>query len=55
VITNLEGVIQPGKAEGDSGIAAAQVSALIRAGNELAGHRRCPSFSVLFWTLRSTP
>jgi serine phosphatase RsbU (regulator of sigma subunit)/pSer/pThr/pTyr-binding forkhead associated (FHA) protein len=42
VITNLEGVIQPDHTEGDSGIAAAQVSALIRAGNELAGHRPLP-------------
>lgn len=42
VITNLEGVIQPDKATGDAGFAAAQVSALIRAGNELAGHRPLP-------------
>jgi serine phosphatase RsbU (regulator of sigma subunit) len=42
VITNLEGVIQPDRPEGDSGFAAAQVSALIRAGNELAGHRPLP-------------
>jgi serine phosphatase RsbU (regulator of sigma subunit)/pSer/pThr/pTyr-binding forkhead associated (FHA) protein len=42
VITNLEGVIKPDKPEGDSGFAAAQVSALIRAGNELAGHRPLP-------------
>ena len=42
VITNLEGVIKPGKADGDSGVAAAQVSALIRAGNELASHRPLP-------------
>jgi len=42
VITNLEGVIKPDKKEGDSGFAAAQVSALVRAGNELAGHRPLP-------------
>jgi serine phosphatase RsbU (regulator of sigma subunit) len=42
VITNLEGVIKPDRPEGDSGFAAAQVSALIRAGNELAGHRPLP-------------
>jgi serine phosphatase RsbU (regulator of sigma subunit) len=42
VMTSLEGVIKPGKAPGDSGFAAAQVSALIRAGNELAGHRSLP-------------
>jgi serine phosphatase RsbU (regulator of sigma subunit)/pSer/pThr/pTyr-binding forkhead associated (FHA) protein len=43
VITNLEGVIQPDDTQGDSqGVAAAQVSALIRAGNELASHRPLP-------------
>jgi phosphoserine phosphatase RsbU/P len=42
VITNLQGAIKPAKADGDSGVAAAQVSALIRAGNELAGHRPLP-------------
>jgi sigma-B regulation protein RsbU (phosphoserine phosphatase) len=42
VITNLEGVIKPDQTAGDSGIAAAQVSALIRAGNELAGHLELP-------------
>ncbi|MDP9169336.1 MAG: GAF domain-containing protein, partial [Acidobacteriota bacterium] len=42
VITNLEGVIRTDKTPGDSGFAAAQVSALIRAGNELAGHRPLP-------------
>jgi sigma-B regulation protein RsbU (phosphoserine phosphatase) len=42
VITNLEGAIKPDKPEGDAGFAAAQVSALIRAGNELAGHRPLP-------------
>jgi sigma-B regulation protein RsbU (phosphoserine phosphatase) len=41
VITNLEGVIAPDKNQ-SSGIAAAQVSALIRAGNELANHRPLP-------------
>ena len=41
VITNLEGVIKPGKSA-DSGMFAAQVSALVRAGNELAGHRPLP-------------
>ncbi len=41
VITNLQGVIAPDKNE-NSGIAAAQVSALIRAGNELANHRPLP-------------
>lgn len=41
VITNLEGVIKPDQSE-NSGIAAAQVSALIRAGNELASHRPLP-------------
>ena len=42
VITNLEGVIKPDRPEGDAGFAAAQLSALIRAGNELAGHRPLP-------------
>jgi len=43
VITNLEGVIRPEGAQGDSQrVAAAQVSALIRAGNELASHRPLP-------------
>jgi len=41
VITSLEGVIKPDRGE-NSGVAAAQVSALIRAGNELAGHRPLP-------------
>jgi serine phosphatase RsbU (regulator of sigma subunit) len=41
VITNLEGAITPARSEGE-GLAAAQVSALIRAGNELAGHRPLP-------------
>jgi sigma-B regulation protein RsbU (phosphoserine phosphatase) len=42
VITSLAGAIKPGKNEADSGVAAAQVSALILAGNELAGHRALP-------------
>jgi sigma-B regulation protein RsbU (phosphoserine phosphatase) len=42
VITNLEGVIATDSAASDAGLAAAQVSALIRAGNELAGHRPLP-------------
>jgi phosphoserine phosphatase RsbU/P len=42
-ITSLESVIKPGRAAGDAGFAAAaQVSALIRAGNELAGQRPLP-------------
>ena len=41
VITNLEGVM-PGEAGEARGLAATQVSALIRAGNELAGHRPLP-------------
>ncbi|HVW85967.1 MAG TPA: SpoIIE family protein phosphatase [Bryobacteraceae bacterium] len=41
VITNLEGAIKPDRKEGE-GVAAAQVSALIRAGNELASHRPLP-------------
>src|SRR4051812_26015357 len=41
IITNLEGIMRASK--GDSqGFAAAQVSALIRAGNELAGQRPLP-------------
>jgi serine phosphatase RsbU (regulator of sigma subunit) len=42
VITNLEGVIQPDEAHGSSQSASAQVSALVRAGNELASHRPLP-------------
>lgn len=43
VITNLEGAIKTGETRGDSaGVAAAQVSALVRAGNELASHRPLP-------------
>jgi serine phosphatase RsbU (regulator of sigma subunit)/pSer/pThr/pTyr-binding forkhead associated (FHA) protein len=43
VITNLEGVITTDAETGDSkGGAVAQVSALIRAGNELASHRPLP-------------
>jgi serine phosphatase RsbU (regulator of sigma subunit) len=42
VITNLEGVIQPDEAQGSSQSASAQVSALVRAGNELASHRPLP-------------
>jgi serine phosphatase RsbU (regulator of sigma subunit) len=43
VITNLEGVIKPDGGPGDSQrVAAAQVSALVRAGNELASHRPLP-------------
>ena len=43
VITNLEGAIKPDAADpGDQGVAVAQVSALIRAGNELASHRPLP-------------
>ena len=43
VITNLEGAIKPDPVQGDlQGAAAAQVSALIRAGNELASHRPLP-------------
>lgn len=44
VITNLEGVIKTAEAPGSDsqGIAAAQVSALVRAGNELASHRPLP-------------
>src|SRR5665213_1795921 len=43
VITNLEGAIKPDAVQGDlQGAAAAQVSALIRAGNELASHRPLP-------------
>src|SRR5579863_5619027 len=43
VITNLEGVIKPDEsAEDRSRVASAQVSALIRAGNELASHRPLP-------------
>ena len=41
VMTNLEDVIKPDRTE-SSGIAAAQVSALIRAGNELSLHRPLP-------------
>jgi serine phosphatase RsbU (regulator of sigma subunit) len=42
VITNLEGVIGPEAADDRQGVAAAQVSALIRAGNELASYRPLP-------------
>lgn len=42
VITNLEGIIRPDKEKETKGLASAQVSALIRAGNELAGHRPLP-------------
>ena len=44
VITNLEGVIKTAEAPGgdSQGVAAAQVSALVRAGNELASHRPLP-------------
>ncbi|HKD07052.1 MAG TPA: SpoIIE family protein phosphatase [Bryobacteraceae bacterium] len=42
VITNLEGVITPPTGGDSQGVAAAQVSALIRAGNELASHRPLP-------------
>jgi serine phosphatase RsbU (regulator of sigma subunit) len=42
VITNLEGVIQPDAAPGSAQSASAQVSALVRAGNELASHRPLP-------------
>jgi serine phosphatase RsbU (regulator of sigma subunit) len=41
VITNLEGVIKPASQE-SQGVAAAQISALVRAGNELASHRPLP-------------
>jgi hypothetical protein len=42
VITSLEGVIRNENATGAEQIAAAQVSALIRAGNELSSHRPLP-------------
>jgi serine phosphatase RsbU (regulator of sigma subunit)/pSer/pThr/pTyr-binding forkhead associated (FHA) protein len=42
VITNLEGAIQSDISDPGSRLAAAQVSALIRAGNELASHRPLP-------------
>jgi serine phosphatase RsbU (regulator of sigma subunit) len=43
VITNLEGVIQPDAAQSEfQRVAAAQISALVRAGNELASHRPLP-------------
>src|SRR5579884_4145711 len=42
VITSLEGVIKSESEEGAERAAAAQVSALIRAGNELSGHRPLP-------------
>ena len=42
VITNLEGAIRTDKAGDAAGVAAAQISALVRAGNELAGHRPLP-------------
>ena len=43
VITNLEGAIRPDKSSGESqGFAAIQFSALVRAGNELSGHRPLP-------------
>jgi len=42
VITNLEGVMTPVTGTDSQGVAAAQVSALIRAGNELASHRPLP-------------
>jgi sigma-B regulation protein RsbU (phosphoserine phosphatase) len=41
VITNLEGVIKPDSRD-SQGVAAAQVSALVRAGNELASYRPLP-------------
>ena len=49
LITSLEGVIKnESVAEGAERIASAQVSALIRAGNELSGHRPLPElFSVI--------
>ena len=43
VITQLEGVIKSGDSSGDGQtLAATHVSALVRAGNELAGHRPLP-------------
>jgi serine phosphatase RsbU (regulator of sigma subunit) len=42
VITNLEGAIRPDSQSDAARVAAAQVSALIRAGNELASHRPLP-------------
>lgn len=43
VITNLEGVIKSESTHGEShGIGSSHMSALIRAGNELAGHRPLP-------------
>jgi phosphoserine phosphatase RsbU/P len=42
VITNLEGIMKADAKSGSQGFAAAQVSALIRAGNELAGQRPLP-------------
>jgi len=42
VITNLENVMTPVTGGDSQGVAAAQVSALIRAGNELASHRPLP-------------
>ncbi|MDE3196054.1 MAG: SpoIIE family protein phosphatase [Acidobacteriota bacterium] len=44
VITNLEGAIKTAEAPGSdsAGVAAAQISALVRAGNELASHRPLP-------------
>jgi phosphoserine phosphatase RsbU/P len=42
VITNLEGAIRTDKQGDAAGVAAAQISALVRAGNELSGHRPLP-------------
>ena len=42
VITNLEGVIKDDRQKDSQGSAAAQVSALVRAGNELASYRPLP-------------
>ena len=41
VITNLEGAIRTDRGDA-AGVAAAQISALVRAGNELSGHRPLP-------------
>ena len=46
VITNLEGAIRTDKSVDPQGAASSQVSALVRAGNELAGHRPLPELAL---------